>query len=127
MIQGNDLKQGNKFNSPFGNVETVLEIIDNTGRGKINQYGYEVLIVPCENGNQYKPIEIEGIPITEEWLLKFKCEQSSSCNFYWSLKTVSFFFDKDRSRIMLDIGGQYRYFHHVHEFQNVMHLAGIKI
>jgi hypothetical protein len=64
-----ELRIGNLFLG-IGMIQTVFEIHDNTDRGKIIQSGYEHLILCKENGNQYKPIEIEAIPLTEEWLLK---------------------------------------------------------
>lgn len=68
-------------------VQTVFEILDNTDRGRIVHLGYEHLILVKENGNQYKPIEVHPIPLTEEWLLKFgfnyqKADVSSFYPFY---------------------------------------------
>ena len=68
-MKANELRIGNKFQSPFG-VETVFEIFDNTDRGRLIQKGYEHIITCKENGNQYKPIEIEPIPLTPEILEK---------------------------------------------------------
>lgn len=85
MLPASELRIGNKIKSIFGNVETVSSIIDNTNRGKIkvcadcpdniphfkseqHRLMYSHLILVEENGNQYKPCEIEGEPITKEWL-----------------------------------------------------------
>jgi hypothetical protein len=68
-MKANELRVGNKFEC-MGMIQTVFEIIDNTDNGRIIQEGYENIIRCKENGNQYKPIEIHGIPLTEEWLLK---------------------------------------------------------
>ncbi len=73
MIHAEDLRIGNKFKGIAG-IQTVLEIHDNTSRGKteyvsdFQREGYKVLIMCEENGNQYKPIEIDGIRITEDIL-----------------------------------------------------------
>lgn len=80
MILAKDLRVGNLFKGIAG-LQTVLAIEDNTERGKYNmdQYnGYSHLILCEENGNQYKPWEIEGIPLTQEWMLKlgFMVEES---------------------------------------------------
>jgi hypothetical protein len=72
-MKATELRKGNKFVC-MGMVQTVFEIIDNTDRGRIVQEGYENLITCEENKNQYKPIEIQGIFLTEEWLLKFGWE-----------------------------------------------------
>ena len=88
MLEASALRVGNKFKSCFGQVQTVLSIIDNTKNGKIkvcadcpddvphfknenHRLMYSHLILCEENGNQYKPFEIEGEPLTEEWLKKF--------------------------------------------------------
>jgi hypothetical protein len=88
MLNASSLRVGNKFKSCFGNVQTVLSIIDNTNKGEIkvcadcpdsvphfkneeHRLMYSHLILCEENGNQYKPCEIEGEPLTEEWLIKF--------------------------------------------------------
>lgn len=89
MIEAKKLRIGNKFLSPFDAIETVVSILDNTDRGKIkvlppeeiaagkigyasedHRKKYSHIIMCEENGNQYKPFEISGIPLTEEWLLK---------------------------------------------------------
>ncbi len=89
MIKANELRKGSKFLSAFGNIETVLSIIDNTDRGKIKivsreeiesgKFGYvsaehlemyESVIECYENRNQYKPCEISGIILTDELLIK---------------------------------------------------------
>ena len=69
-LKANELRLGNKFEC-MGMVQTVFELIDNTDRGRIKQSGYEYLITCEENGNQYKPIEIRPIHITEGWLMEF--------------------------------------------------------
>lgn len=91
MLNASALRVGNKFKSCFGQVQTVLSIIDNTRNGEIkvcadcpdnvphfkseqHRLMYSHLILCEENGNQYKPCEIEGEPLTEEWLLKFGFE-----------------------------------------------------
>lgn len=91
MIKGKELRRGNKFVSLFGNTETVLSILDNTNNGKIkviekpgltdsdvhyksqhHKDMYSELILCEENGNQYKPVEVHGLKITEDILLKNK-------------------------------------------------------
>jgi len=89
MLKASSLRVGNKFKSCFGQVQTVLSIIDNTRKGEIKVCAdcpddvphfksenhrdmYSHLILCEENGNQYKPFEIEGEPLTEEWLIRFR-------------------------------------------------------
>ena len=90
MVKAIELRVGNKFKSCFGQVQTVLSIIDNTDKGRIkvlppeeykegvigfasehHKAQYSHLILCEENGNQYKPCEIEGEPLTSEWLDRF--------------------------------------------------------
>ena len=73
-MEASELRIGNLFDG-MGMIQIVFEILDNTDRGRIIQKGYEHLILCKENGNQYKPIEINTIPLTEEWLLKFGFEK----------------------------------------------------
>ena len=93
MIHVLELKIGNKFLSAFGQVETVLSIVDHTDRGRLKvlseeEYDsgkigyasenhrdmYSHLILCQENGNQYKPCEITGVPINEKCLNKLEDE-----------------------------------------------------
>lgn len=53
-------KEGQAILTPFG-IETIKEII----RDYSTQYGYEWLIMVEENGNQYKPCELNGIVVKE--------------------------------------------------------------
>jgi hypothetical protein len=69
-MNAKELRIGNKFEC-MGMIQTVFELCDNTDRGRITQAGYEYIIRCEENANQYKPIEMQPIPLTEEWLLKF--------------------------------------------------------
>lgn len=78
MIDASELRIGNKFQRVGGTmIQTVFEIIDNTDRNKItfqtpeHKAKYHKLITCEENLNQYKPIEIEGIPLTPELLDRF--------------------------------------------------------
>lgn len=53
-------EEGQKILTPFG-IETIKEII----RDYSTQHGYEWLIMVEENGNQYKPCELNGIVVRE--------------------------------------------------------------
>lgn len=53
-------KEGQRILTPFG-IETIKEII----RDHSTQYGHEWLIMVEENGNQYKPCELNGIVVKE--------------------------------------------------------------
>ncbi len=91
MLKASELRIGNKFR--YGSmVQTVFEIIDNTDRGKIKQLGYEVLIVPEENRNQYKPIEIHGLDITHQRLNRagFKVAKYTDGNTYLQLDETQY-------------------------------------
>ena len=77
-MNANELRIGNKFEC-MGMIQTVFELCDNTNRGEIKQVGYEYIIRCEENENQYKPIEINPIPLTEEWLLRFGFTKGNVC------------------------------------------------
>ena len=81
MVKVNELRVGNLFQS-MGMIQTVFEILDNTDRGRIKQEGYENLIIPIENKNQYKPIEIHGIPLAENWLVEFNISKNNPNGYY---------------------------------------------
>lgn len=89
MIKTEELRIGNKFNG-MGMIQTVFEIIDNSDKGKIEyvsefqKEGYKYLITCVENGNQYKPIEINPIPLTEKILIKSGFKRlGKDGNFYY--------------------------------------------
>lgn len=92
MIKANELRRGNLFDG-MGMTQTVFEIIDNTNRGEIkvlkeqptgrhpayfvseqHKERYEVVVTVLENKNQYKPCEMNGIILTEDWLRKLGFE-----------------------------------------------------
>ena len=77
-----ELRIGNLFWGA-GMVQTVKEM-----HKYGDQPGYEYLIMCEENGNQYKPIEMQGIPLTEEWLKKFGFNRQGDRN-VWILDKVS--------------------------------------
>lgn len=60
-------KEGQKILTPFG-IETIKEIIRNYN----TLCGYEWLILVEENGNQYKPCELNGIVVKELSLEEWK-------------------------------------------------------
>lgn len=76
MIHAKELRIGNVFIGIAG-IQTVMAIEDNTNRMTVNcdfpeSYdAYSHIILCKENRNQYKPCEIEAIPLTEELLLNF--------------------------------------------------------
>ena len=61
-------KEGDKIVNPWGQIETIKEII----RDYSSQYGHEWIIMVEENGNQYKPCELNGILVREMSLETFK-------------------------------------------------------
>lgn len=83
MILASELRIGNIFRGIAG-IQTVFSIEDNTERGKYNmdQYnGYSHLILCKENGNQYKPCEIEPISFSSEWLIRLGFIQGTKMMF----------------------------------------------
>ena len=60
--------EGDKIVNPWGKIETIKEIIRDYNP---NQHGYEWLIMVKENGNQYKPCELNGIFIKEIYIAEF--------------------------------------------------------
>ena len=110
MINANELRRGNKFQSFDGAmIQTVFEIIDNTDRGRIKQHGYEVLITPEENRNQYKPCEIEPIKLTEEWHNKFGCYKNGFISFEYKIN--------ERKKIIFS--GDYIYLRDIQDMSNI--------
>lgn len=95
MIRPNELRLGNKFRMIGGQmVQTVFEIIDNTDRNRIqfesaeHKEMYRVIVTCEENRNQYKPFEMEPIPLDESWLLRFgftRCTDNTSWHEFKSL------------------------------------------
>jgi hypothetical protein len=87
MIKATELRIGNVFRG-IGGIQTVLSLEENTDRGKCNyssehhRFMYSHLILCHQNGNQYKPFEIEPIHLTEEILLKCGFEK---CHNYLKL------------------------------------------
>ena len=125
MLEASALRVGNKFKSSFGNIETVLSIIDNTDKGKIkvcadcpdnvphfkseqHRLMYSHLILCEENGNQYKPCEIEGEPLTEEWLVSLGFNKHLS---YW-IETSE---GKQLSVAWNDVGVWYAFFRNINK------------
>lgn len=90
MIAAKDLRIGNKIRMVGSKnmVNTVFDISDNTRRNQIefksedHKRMYSHLITVEENGNQYKPFEIEGIPLTEEILIKSGWVWNEECKSY---------------------------------------------
>ncbi len=76
MILAQHLRIGNKFHGIAG-VQTVFSIEDNTSRGTCeyrdekHKLMYSHLILCEENGNQYKPCEIDGILLTNQLLKSY--------------------------------------------------------
>jgi hypothetical protein len=107
MIPVTELRIGNKFHMIESTlVQTVLEIMDNTNRGKIEYNSdhhkacYSHLIMVEENRNQYKPIEMDGIPITQGYLLKYGFSLIEESPFqdmkmkYWVKEGLCLFFNE---------------------------------
>lgn len=132
MIKASDLRVGNKFKGIAG-VQTVFEIIDNSRKGTIeyvSEYqkeGYKYIITCDENGNQYKPIEIEGVKLTKDWFKKFGLE----LRYGTPANSKAVYFDFSGFRIYLSDNGNSIHFNvdnsyfpelitidYVHEFQN---------
>lgn len=83
MIIAQELRIGNVFRG-IGGIQTVLSLEENTDRGRCNYSSeehrlmYSHLILCHQNGNQYKPFEIEPVILDEEVLLK--CGFKKLCN-----------------------------------------------
>ena len=101
-------------------VQTVFEIIDNTDRNRIqfesaeHKEMYRVIVTCEENRNQYKPWEMEPIPLDESWLLRFgftKCE-SGFDNIdlpYWVKNGVCLFYNESPPENTYLIGQGFSY------------------
>ncbi len=120
-MKATELRIGNKFEC-MGMIQTVFEIIDNTDRGRIIQNGYEHLIACIENKNQYKPVEINPIPLTEEWLIKFGFTGDSIMGLAvkYSLNRIDIWYNKKLDEALLDNVKYKRiYIKYVHQLQNL--------
>lgn len=87
MLPGNELMIGNKFSGIAG-IQTVKSIIDHRDRYDAHEdtphpakFGYEYLILVEENGNQYKPIEIQPVVLTSKIFKIYEFESLSDG--YW--------------------------------------------
>lgn len=133
MIKANELRIGNKLLSPFGKIETVLDLQDNTDRGKIvfvddeHRRMYSHIITVNENRNQYKPCEISGVDLSPEILEKcgFEYEDMGDespyerwvCKEYTELWVWNF---NDKEWVFcLGDGFQQDGFHYLHQLQNL--------
>lgn len=97
MIQANELRIGNYFRG-IGGIQTVLALNENTNGlpvfvSKEHKQAYSHLILCHQNGNQYKPFEVEPIPLTEEILLK--CNLKFDTDGFWHLTENVLFKDSD--------------------------------
>lgn len=148
MIRASELRIGNKIRMGQSQmVNTVFDISDNTRRGKFNYESdnhrlmYSHLMTVEENGNQYKPFEIDGVPLTEDWLLKFGFERVMKSEFkthqmpYWAKDGVLLFYNESPpfntylacyGEWISDFkgGGEYictgkRWIEYVHQLQNL--------
>jgi hypothetical protein len=128
MIPAKDLRIGNKFMMAGGKmVQTVFDIKDNTDRGRMYTESesyrakYSHLITCIENGNQYHPFEIDGVPITEEWLLKlgFNSIDSDPDILYYTKNNVALNAFGDHSKIWLRYVSNTIEIKSVHQLQNL--------
>jgi hypothetical protein len=78
MIQANELRIGSKFMG-VGMIETVNSIEPYS-----EQKGYEYLIRVIDNGNQYKPVDMNPIPLTPAILVACGFVKTDSSNEYWN-------------------------------------------
>lgn len=138
MLRASELRVGNKFKSCFGNVQTVLSIIDNTDKGRIkvcadcpddvphfkseqHRLMYSHLILCEENGNQYKPCEIEGEPLTEEWLVRFGWFKEGNIGVYYHKDfNYQIFASPDNKYFLLVATNKNIELKYVHKLQNLI-------
>lgn len=118
-MKGTDLRIGNQFIGAEM-IQTVKEILHYG-----TQKGYEHLILVNECGNQYKPIEIKGIPIGGETLIKLGFKsigklhptykfknyliEAPMMGYYWGFRQIM---NKEESVWLADI-------EFVHQLQNL--------
>jgi hypothetical protein len=66
--------------------------------------------------------QIEPIPLSEEWLLKFGCKK---VGYHWETSNgISFNFDSGNKCTLILFGARHVHFYYVHTFQNIMALTG---
>lgn len=133
MISATELRIGSKFMGA-GMIQTVKEILDYGPTGSIQDKmktiidvtpGYSHLILVQENGNQYKPVDMEGIPLSSEIL--------ESCGFKfndgdlqgWNLDNLSLIQSKEYDGRMIVVGHSVYndkccYISYLHQLQNLI-------
>lgn len=127
MIKANELRIGNFFIG-IGGVQTVLSLEENTNRGKCNYSSeehrlmYSHLILCHQNGNQYKPFEIEPIPLTEGILLKVGfLKDNNYSGLHSKIGALEIKIRFNSKIAYCEIGGIYfgDRFKYLHELQNI--------
>ncbi len=138
MILAKELRIGNKFIGIAG-VQTVISILDNlvktegAYKSEYHKLMYSHLIMCEENGNQYKPCEIEPIPITPEILENYgfvkEKNRYAECGYFYTLEYLhnpqpGQFLDKVRfvsgtGKDVQIVGMNWVSCGHLHLFQNI--------
>lgn len=126
MIEAKSLRIGNKF-SGAGMIQTVKAIETYNP----DQKGYEYLILVEENRNQYKPVDMEPIPITPDILDQLDLVKDPSIGEWFFAKFNIRKENEDEFCIYMQGGVKFwfvRSVKHLHELQNAIHaLTGKEI
>lgn len=124
MIKANELRIGNVFRG-VGGVQTVLSLEENTDRGRCNYSSdehrsmYSHLILCHQNCNQYKPFEIDPIPLTEEILLKCGFEKAKVNTIINAYISFSFYLTIYDDKLFYEWKGGNIEVKHLHQLQNL--------
>lgn len=128
MIEAKQLRIGSKFNG-IGMVETVVGI---TPYSTIP--GYEYLITVLGNRNQYKPVDMEPIPLTPDILLRAGFENTYESayrlKFDHPFNFIGYDFSKTNNKEVEGFRyyGHYINCNHLHHLQNIVHaLTGTEL
>jgi len=132
MILAQELRIGNVFRG-IGGIQTVLSLEENTERGRCNYSSeqhrlmYSHLILCHQNGNQYKPFEIEPIKLTDEILINLKFNKKS--DFEYRISALKFRIYRGGKIWYSYIGDIYLgdLIQNVHTLQNFIHSFGKEI
>jgi hypothetical protein len=142
MVKATEFKIGNKFLSCFERVETVLSIVDNTDKGRIKVCAncpdstphfksdnhrdmYSHLILCWENGNQYKPCEVNGVPLSTQWMEDFGFEKTTRDGEEFWIKDDSFLvFEEEPGKFFAFMAVGEIKIEFVHTLQNMYSLTG---
>ena len=123
MIAATELRIGNNFQDEEGQVLTCFgvacEMFENQNKG--------IVWYDLEGGFFLEEDEIEPIPLTEDWLLKFGFENVGYFNFWgtrYFYKGICIYLIGNEFRFYYQTNRAYTIYDSVHEIQNLCFALG---